>query len=308
MFTDFIPGLIESYLAAHLAGCARNNGLRVMNPMLPLISVIIPTYNRKHCLGRALDSVLAQCYPCLEIIVVDDGSSDGSAAFVELHYPQVKLIQQAQAGVSAARNCGIAVAQGEWLAFLDSDDAWQPNKISTQMAALIQAGDYKICHTDEIWIRNGRRVNPMNKHQKQGGWVFIANLKLCLISPSSVVLHSSLMLQLGNFDESLPACEDYDLWLRVTAHYPVLYLDEALTLKYGGHADQLSKRYWGMDRFRIRAIEKVLQIKTLKKSDRDAALSTLCEKIQIYLQGAKKRQKTADIHYYSELLKCYQPD
>jgi glycosyltransferase involved in cell wall biosynthesis len=200
--------------------------------------------------------------------------------------------------VSAARNRGIHEAKGPWLGFLDSDDEWRPAKLERQMGALERHPEYRLCHTNEIWIRRGRRVNPMKKHRKLGGRIFRACLPLCIISPSSALVHRSLFDDIGLFDESLPVCEDYDFWLRVTALHPVLYLDELLIVKHGGHHDQLSRRYWGMDRFRIRALEKAISSGTLSDEDRAAAIDALLEKIDIYLAGARKRERWDEAERY----------
>ncbi len=253
------------------------------------VSAIIPTLNRSETLGRALDSILAQTRPPEEIIVVDDGSTDATTAMIESRYPQVRLIRQANQGVSGARNRGIAAASGEWIALLDSDDEWTKEKLKRQSEIIAVDPDILLCHTDEIWIRNGRRVNPMKKHRKYGGRIFRQCLPLCVISPSSVIIRRALLDEIGMFDETLPACEDYDLWLRVTARYPVAFIEEKLTIKHGGHSDQLSARHWGMDRFRVQALEKILASGELKDGDRDAALATLIEKLAILAAGARKR-------------------
>lgn len=265
------------------------------------VTVIIPTFNRSPCLPRALDSVLAQTFQPVEVIVVDDGSDDGTAALVKRSYPQVSYLHQARRGVSAARNQGIRNSTGTWLAFLDSDDTWLPDKLAIQLEALRRNPDLHICHTDEIWIRRGRRVNPARKHAKRGGWIFRDCLPLCCISPSSVIIHRSVFDQVGLFDESLPVCEDYDLWLRITARFPVLYVAEKLTVKYGGHRDQLSRKYWGMDRFRIRALEKILESGILSAEQEGAARAALGEKLRIYLAGARKRKKWAEVEHYENL-------
>ncbi|MEJ2692372.1 MAG: glycosyltransferase family 2 protein, partial [Candidatus Thiodiazotropha sp.] len=158
----------------------------------------------------------------------------------------------------------------------------------------------RICHTEEIWIRNGMRVNPMRKHKKMGGRIFQHCLPLCVISPSSVVLHRSLFQEYGDFDSGLPACEDYDLWLRLCAREEVLFVDQPLTVKYGGHADQLSHRHWGMDRFRIRALEKVLRTASLCEADRRATLNVLIEKAGILAQGAEKRKRHERAAHYRQ--------
>lgn len=262
------------------------------------VSVIIPTYNRAHTLKRALDSVRQQTLPADEIIVVDDGSTDNTAALLQTEYPNVVYLPQANAGVSRARNTGIAAARNDWLALLDSDDAWQPQKLERQVEAFQAQNEYRLCHTDEIWIRSGKRVNQMNKHAKRGGWIFQHCLPLCAISPSSVLIHRNLLDDVGLFDETLPACEDYDLWLRIAAKHPVLYLNEPLITKYGGHDDQLSRRHWGMDRFRIQALEKIINHGELNADDRRAALAILEQKLNILLTGARK-------HGNKEILQCY---
>jgi glycosyltransferase involved in cell wall biosynthesis len=225
----------------------------------------------------------------MEVLVIDDGSRDDTEALVRNRYAGCRYVHQRNRGVSHARNRGIRLARGDWLAFLDSDDAWLPGKLAAQVHALQQVPGMQICHTDEIWIRNGRRVNPMHKHRKSGGHIFRRCLPRCVISPSSVVIQRSLFDQVGLFDESLPACEDYDLWLRICARHPVVFLEQPLILKFGGHEDQLSRRHWGMDRFRIQALEKILATPALAEPDRLAALHTLIEKARILAQGAYKR-------------------
>lgn len=257
----------------------------------PRISVIIPTFNRAHLLPRSIDSLLSQTLSAHSVVIVDDGSTDGTENLVSEKYPEITYLKQDNLGVSAARNAGIAATSDEWLAFLDSDDEWMPKKLQCQMEALSAEPEMMLCHTDEIWIRNGKHVNPMKKHDKHGGWIFGKCLPLCCVSPSSVIIHRSVFDEVGLFDESLPACEDYDLWLRVTARYPVLYLNEKLIVKYGGHNDQLSQKYWGMDRYRIRALEKILGTNILNEKDRLAAEDMLAQKVRIYTEGARKRGK-----------------
>jgi len=270
-----------------------------------LVSVIIPTFNRRASLNRAINSVLAQTHPNIELIVIDDGSTDDTFLHVSAHYPHITVKKQSNRGVSAARNHGIKISCGDWLAFLDSDDAWHPDKLSQQLLLLHDNPSEAICHTNERWYRHGKFVNPKHKHQKSGGDLFSRALEMCIISPSSIVIHRSILESVGVFDESLPACEDYDLWLRICAYYKVLYLEQELTYKYGGHPDQLSTKYWGMDRFRIYAIDKLLKQGQLTQIQQQAAISALKQKIAIYLIGAKKRAKQQDINYYEALYAHY---
>mgnify|MGYP001548216608 CR=1 FL=1 len=266
------------------------------------ISVVIPANNRAHTLPRALDSVLGQTVPPAEIVVVDDGSTDTTAALLAEQYPEVHCLSlDSNQGVSAARNAGIRASRGDWIALLDSDDAWKPEKLAHQIRLIRDHPGHRLCHTEEIWIRRGVRVNPMKKHAKRGGHLFRDCLPLCVISPSSALLRRDLFDDIGLFDDELPACEDYDLWLRVCAKEPVLFVDVPLTVKYGGHEDQLSRRHWGMDRFRVRALEKLLASGQLGEDDRAAAAATLVEKARILACGALKRGKTDRAAHYREL-------
>lgn len=264
---------------------------------MPLpVSVIIPTHNRAYCLARAVDSVLAQSQPPLEIIVIDDGSTDETAALIARYGASVRYHRQSQRGVAAARNVGIGLARGEWIALLDSDDAWLPHKLARQWALRQSHPEFLLIHGEEIWIRRGRRVNPHKKHAKGGGWIYQRCLALCVISPSAALLHRDLLQAVGGFDESLPVCEDYDLWLRICQRYPVGYIETPIIIKYGGHDDQLSTRYWGMDRFRIQALEKRLVCPDLSSEDRRATLQTLQAKLAIFVNGASKRQREASAY------------
>jgi len=257
------------------------------------VSVVIPTHDRRELLGRAVASVMAQTILPGEVIVVDDGSTDGSVTEIRRRFPEVRVLELGgRRGVSAARNAGVRVSCGEWIAFLDSDDEWRDQKLERQLAALAAATGHRICHTDEIWIRRGNQVMPGRHHRKRGGWIFRDCLQRCVVSPSAVLLQRSLLDEVGGFDEDLPACEDYDLWLRVCARHPVLFVAEPLVVKYGGHADQLSRRHPVMDRYRIRALEKVLRSGALSPGDREAARAALLQKIDIVLQGARRRGRS----------------
>ncbi len=273
--------------------------------MGPTVSVIIPTYNRRIYLPEAVDSVLKQTYPPTEIFVVDDGSTDGTEELFKKSSSNLRYLYQANQGVASARNLGISQAQGEWLAFLDSDDYWLPRKLEHQMEFHRKNSHYRISQTEETWIRNGTRVNPMKKHSKPSGWIFEPSLSLCLISPSSVLISREIFKQIGRFDESFPVCEDYEWWLRATPFFPIGLIRKALIVKRGGHADQLSKRYWGMDRFRIKAMEKTLRDLPLSREQRDACLKELEKKCRIYAQGCSKRNRRDEAKLFLDLLQKY---
>jgi glycosyltransferase involved in cell wall biosynthesis len=205
-------------------------------------------------------------------------------------------------GVSNARNIGIKLAKSKWIAFLDSDDEWLPKKVEEQINLLKTNFSFKICHTDEVWIRNQVRVNPMKKHRKYGGDIYNKCLPLCVISPSSIIIHKDIFNDVGLFDEELPVCEDYDMWLRICSKYSVLFLDQKLINKYGGHDDQLSKKYWGMDRFRLIALEKMIDNPNLKSTDRMATINMAIDKARILQKGYIKHNHKIEAQEISEKL------
>ncbi len=265
------------------------------------VSVVIPTYNRAHMLREAVESALGQSLEPAEILVVDDGSTDLTPEILSSFGNKIRYFKGPHRGVSSARNKGWRLAESEWIAFLDSDDLWLPNKLHRQMKALAEWTDIPLCYTDEIWIRHGKRVNPCKHHAKYSGWIFQHCLARCIISPSSALIRKEILEELGGFDEQLPVCEDYDLWLRLTSRYPVLFLEEKLILKRGGHGDQLSRSYWGLDRFRIRVLAKLLQDPTLGEQKKECALLELKKKCAIYAQGARKRGKEYEADFYERL-------
>jgi len=267
----------------------------------PITSVIIPTYNRWPLVAEAVDSVLAQSFQDIEIIVVDDGSTDGTTNRLAKFDGRLRLFTTTGRGVAAARNFGVSQAQGCYVAFLDSDDFWLPGKLETQIAFLDRHPEIQICQTDEIWVRNGVRVNPKAMHRKPSGDIFVRSLDLCLISPSAVMMTRELFQRIGGFDESFPVCEDYDLWLRVTSVYSVPLIPEALVVKRGGHADQLSRSLWGMDRYRVLALQKILR-SGLDGVRRTAARDVLRRKVLILAQGARKRGKEQEARDYEATL------
>ena len=318
-----------------------------------LASVIIPTFNRCGLVREAVASACAQRGAEFEIIVVDDGSTDDTAADLGQHFAiavanstssdisrphpdsfdrlrtgslpegegafwarhrtceqeyskrefgsQIRVIRTENRGVAAARNLGVAASRGELIAFLDSDDLWMPGKLAAQTTFFAARPEAEICQTEEIWIRNGVRVNPCAHHRKPSGDIFEPSLRLCLVSPSAVMLRRELFERVGGFDERLPVCEDYDLWLRIARDTPVWLIDRPLTIKRGGHADQLSRRFWGMDRFRVAALTQLLEQGQLTPPQRQATLSVLTNKCTILAKGAARRGRHAEAEMYAAL-------
>ena len=267
------------------------------------ISVIIPTYNRCDLLKRAINSVIKQTITPKEIIIVDNGSTDQTYQMVSSLFPEINYFIEKKRGVSAARNKGILESKSKWIAFLDSDDAWKPTKLEKQMEySVFNQDKYRIIHTDETWYRNKKFLNQLKKHKKSGGNIFKNSLQLCCISPSSVFLKKQIFDDYGLFDENLEVCEDYDMWIRITAKEEVGFLDSPLVLKYGGHSDQLSKKFWGMDRFRIKSLEKNLKNEHFSKSQKINVLDTLIEKLTIVSDGALKRGNKEIFKKYNDKL------
>jgi glycosyltransferase involved in cell wall biosynthesis len=266
----------------------------------PRVSVIIPTYNRARIIEEAVDSVLAQDYKDFELIIVDDGSTDNTSEVLAPYGNEASILFQENKGVSAARNRGIAEASGMLIAFLDSDDLWLPQKLSAQVEFFNQKPEALICQTEEVWVRNGIRVNPGRRHKKPSGMIFEPSLKLCLVSPSAVMIRRELLDRTGGFDETLPACEDYDLWLRISCRVPVYLIETPLIIKRGGHDDQLSKGT-GLDKFRIKAIEKIINTGILSEDQYRAALIVLKNKCDIYAAGCRKRGREDQARYYETL-------
>ena len=266
------------------------------------VSVVIPTFNREGFIEQCVVSALQQSKKPDEVIVVDDGSSDKTWDVLrrlgfsdsQEESNSLRYIFQSNKGVSAVRNLGIKAAKYRYIAFLDSDDLWLEKKLEKQISSLeSQSIRYRLSHTNEIWVRNGVRVNAHLKHEKNGGDIFIQCLKLCCISPSSSLVDRSVFDDFGFFDENLPACEDYDFWLRFCAFEDVHFVNEHLLIKNGGHDQQLSKKHWGMDRFRVTALENLLKNQSLSEFKRKETIKELIFKLQVLIDGGRKRKKDA---------------
>lgn len=253
------------------------------------VTAVIPTFDRAAMLAEAVSSALGQEGPGLELVVVDDGSTDDTPAVLErFGDTRLRVARTENRGVAAARNLGVSMARGRYVAFLDSDDMWLPGKLARQLDYLRETG-LQACQTQEIWMRGGRRVNPRRIHLKKDGDFFSAALALCLVSPSSVMIEREYFERLGGFDVGLPACEDYDLWLRMLLRGPIGLYDEALTVRRGGRPDQLSARFVGLDLFRIRSLAKILAQEEMSPWHRDCMENELVRKTRIYAQGCAKR-------------------
>ncbi|NLB35451.1 MAG: glycosyltransferase [Elusimicrobia bacterium] len=272
----------------------------------PFFSVIIPVYNREKYISKALDSVLSQTMEDFECIIVDDGSEDSTCEVLKKYRDKrIKILSQKNSGPSAARNRGISEASGRFISFLDSDDWWKKDKLKVTYQAIQERPDIKIFHTLERWYRGGVHLNQKKKHRPPTGEVFGRALKICSISLSTATIRYDVFEKYGLFDESFPACEDYEFWLRITSREKVHLIEEVLTEKEGGHKDQQSKKYPAMDLFRIRAICKALESGILDEEKYQLALKELKVKCNIYGLGAQKRGRLSEAEKYFKLHESY---
>ncbi|MCB0336772.1 MAG: glycosyltransferase [Bdellovibrionales bacterium] len=268
------------------------------------VSVIIPVYNRLEMLRKAVESVLSQSFNDMELIVVDDGS------LIDLTEIQERVQEQGHCflrtehrGVAAARNTALKMAQGEWIALLDSDDLWYPEKLERQLAFHERHPELKLSQTLERWYRNDSLVNKQRKHEQPEGEVFRDVCERCCVSSSSVILHHTVFNDCGIYDTQFPVCEDYEFWLRVASRYQIGLVPETLVEKYGGHEDQLSKAIPAMDRFRVLALLKMLIEENLQAEQVEIAREALRKKVEILKIGAQKKKLTTALLY--ELLEMH---
>lgn len=270
--------------------------------MKPRFSVIIPTYNRINFINLCIDSVLAQTYSDFELIVVDDGSMDHTISRMSEYAGKgLNYIRIDHRGVSGARNEGIKIARGDYIAFLDSDDRWDKEKFSKTAEYIKKFPNINIFHTDEIWYKEGKVLNQKKKHKRPSGYVYPNCLPLCCIGMSTSVVKKELFDEIGLFDESMPACEDYDLWLRACYDHEVILIPEPLTIKDGGRKDQLSNQP-GLDKYRVYALKKMLKSGLLNEKQNEITRKELLKKSRIYANGALKRGKSEEAEKYFQLI------
>jgi glycosyltransferase involved in cell wall biosynthesis len=272
--------------------------------MTDLISVIIPTFNRSAVLLRAIESVLNQTYNNFELIIVDDGSTDETELLLSPYIKsgQLHYYKKTNGGVASARNYGVKQSSGAWIAFLDSDDEWLPEKLSEQIKYLSQHPELSIAYTEEIWIRNSIRVNQKKSHQKIGGRIFENCLEQCLIAPSSVIMTRTLFNSFNGFDENFVVCEDYDLWLKISCFHEIGLIDKALIIKYGGHEDQLSTKFFAMDMWRIKSMLHLFKTFQLQEKDKNLLCETMKTKGAVLIKGYLKHNNPEAARLVEQIL------
>ena len=274
--------------------------------MSPFFSAIIPTFNRRQFIINCLDSILKQSLDDFEIIIVDDGSTDKTMDILPKYLGRcINYLYTEHRGVSHARNVGIRNSTGKYIAFLDSDDQWDERKLELAFKYIGDYPDINIFHTDEIWYRRGKILKQKYKHKRRSGYVYEFCLPLCCIGMSTSVVKRTLFDKTGFFDEGLPACEDYDFWLRACLDNEVKLIPEPLTIKDGGREDQLSNQR-GLDRYRIYSLEKMLNSGRLSAGQRAATYNELLNKCEIYASGAAKRGRSEEAEEYLCKIKKYE--
>lgn len=251
------------------------------------VDVIIPTFNRAQVMTRAIDSVLVQTFKDFILHIVDDGSTDDTQAVLEKYknHPQVAIHYQDNAGVSSARNLAAKKSNAQWISFLDSDDEWMPNKLEVQMKYLNNHPDIHFLHSEELWIRNGKRVNPKVKHLKSNDNIFERSLDFCIISPSTVILKRELFLKHQGFDTQFVVCEDYDLWLKILLTDAIGFIPTPLIEKHGGHADQLSTKFVAMDYWRILSLINLFKSNDAEENQKELIKNVILKKSELLLKS-----------------------
>ena len=273
------------------------------------VSVIIPTYNRASLLPRAIESVLGQTYTDWNLLVVDDGSNDGTAKLLDSYSDsRTKSLRIRHRGVSAARNAGVRHSRGEMLAFLDSDDEWLPEKLERQLDYWQENPHVSLVYSSEIWIRAGRRVNPPKQYRGKSGRILIPSIRACVISPSTAKMRRRTFEELGGFNESYPVCEDYDLWLRLCSRYEVGWIPEPLIVRHGGRSDQLSESTPAMDYWRVKAMARLHATTSLEAAEHSALADEITRRGRVLLKGYLSRGNSDRLNEVTSLIQSVQPE
>ena len=270
----------------------------------PLVSVIIPVYNRFEMAKEAISSVIGQTYKDLEIIIVDDGSIDMTSTLAVYFGddPRVKYLKINHSGMPGfVRNRGVELSKGKYLAFLDSDDLWMDKKVEKQIKYLETNSKYKVVHTREAWIRNGKTISQAGFKHRRFGNIFPDALEKCIIGPSTVLLEKELYRSLGGFRNDLEIAEDYELWLKLSNSNDVAYIDEALITKRAGHIGQLSEKYGQIEIFRIRGLKELVEQHYFSLENQKLAELELAKKCKIYAAGCRKRKKVDEANLHESI-------
>jgi glycosyltransferase involved in cell wall biosynthesis len=207
-------------------------GVATVSSTAPLVTVIMPAYNAEKFILDAIRSILAQGYPSVEILVIDDGSKDSTVALVQREAPQARIIHQSNAGAAAARNTGLRLARGKYICFLDADDGWFPGKLSAQVDYLQKHPEVgMVYHRWFVWVpdETGSYCTPKRLEEPAfgqidpacSGWIYTLLLLDCIVHTSTVMMRLEVVRDIGFFDTTLVTGEDYNYWLRVSRKYQI---------------------------------------------------------------------------------------
>jgi len=214
--------------------------------VIPLVSVVIPTYNHAKYVTKAVESVLIQTYPNIEIIVVDDGSTDNTTEVLRPYLAKIQYIYKQNGGTSSALNCGINQATGKYICWLSADDMFMPEKTAKQVFLMEHDGPFGFSYTSFTFVdavgKAGDVINSFYYENKKD--MVLKLMEGCFINGSTVMMQKSALEKTGGFDETLPTAHDYDMWFRLLRNYPCGFLDEQL-LKYRWHGENMS--LYGVD-------------------------------------------------------------
>jgi len=291
------------------------------------VSAVVPFHNRRELALEALDSILAQSFRDFEIVVADDGSTDGAPLAVfsrfgaepraikilsrmnpaairpfshVFHHGDVRLQYHysCNRGLSAARNRGIRHARGTYVAFLETECLWDPAHLETMTTFFASNPWAHICHVGERHPKEALRSRRPARAARPSGWIFEQALAATPVSISSAMLHRSCFAECGCFDENLPACEDYDLWLRLAARHPVFFLDGEVEVTRRLPRAESSSRAWTWERFRVYALEKSFQSGHLNPDQRLRVAEEIVHKCERLVEGLRRQESEERANFY----------
>ena len=272
------------------------------------VSVIIPVYNRASLLKEALASVSNQTFKDIEIIVVDDGSDIKELSLIREYCCDVgaSLLELEHKGFPGrARNRGVEASKGALVAFLDSDDIWEREKLHYQTKYFLEHKEAKLVHTREIWNRAGKVISQKKQKHKRDGNLFEDALLKCIIGPSTVMMKKPIYSELGGFSDTIEVAEDYEFWLRYTNKYGVGYIDKPLVIKRSGEWNQLSTKYNQIEIFRIKGLRGLLKGGFFTAENTLLARREYVRKVEIYAKGCEKRGKLEESAKWFNEAKMY---
>jgi glycosyltransferase involved in cell wall biosynthesis len=265
---------------------------------MPTVSVVIPTYNAARYIEAAVDSVLGQTFRDVEILVVDDGSTDDTAAVLSRYGQPVRYRWQENRGVSAARNRGIQESSGRYVAFLDADDTWFPEKLDRQIAALEASGQHRACYSAHVICTEALTPLAVQRSVRRGSTLEDLLLRGNVVGNICTVLcDRSLFSIAGNFDVSLSQCADWDMWVRLATITEFLYLDEPL-VTYRQHESNMSADPALLERDSTRVLQKGFELPSVPQRVRASRRNALARNYMV-LAGSYFYA-----HRYPEFVRC----